>query len=341
MVGAVIAFTGTTVIMGIRLSDTQRTILSSVMLRARTPLAKVARELKLREHTIRYCLDELREAGVIRPFALIDVHALGFTDYCLFFSLRSDSRASRNRLMQLLVQSPQTAWVAELSGEFSHTVSLFARDIVDVQRFLESLASAKCGALEEKAFAVRVSWSNFRCKYLWAGRSSVNELVRRSGSQPQVLDALDARLLATLSTQGLLPNAKLAKLLDIAESTLSYRMKRLEQRKVILGYLYYVDAQQLGYQTARLLVYERHTQPDLSQQLQRFARAHPHITGFVHCVGSWDYELNLEVPNAKAVNEIAEQVQERFEKGVRTIRPLQLVETQKIALYPFVGRGSP
>ena len=68
-----------------------------------------------------------------------------------------------------------------------------------------------------------------------------DEKIRRS-----MLDKIDLKILNSLQRDDRIPLAELADNIGIAKSTLSYRIKRLENEKIIVGYKAIVDPAKLG-----------------------------------------------------------------------------------------------
>ncbi len=69
----------------------------------------------------------------------------------------------------------------------------------------------------------------------------IDEKKRRS-----FLDPIDRKILNALQENDRIPHLELAKQIGIAKSTLTYRIKRLEDEKIIIGYRAVVDAAKLG-----------------------------------------------------------------------------------------------
>ena len=69
-----------------KLTERQREIALALQLNARANLSDTARQLGMREHTLRYSLQRMRSAGLIRPVAFLNPYALGFSKYEVLFS---------------------------------------------------------------------------------------------------------------------------------------------------------------------------------------------------------------------------------------------------------------
>src|SRR4051812_10094479 len=112
-----------------RLSENERKVLSVVLHDSRQSVAALSKKLNMRHHKVVYVLKALRERQVIRPYLLTNPHALGLTDYCIFFNISGEERRARTKVIEYCVTSPQVAYFAEFSGAYQFSVSLFCRTI--------------------------------------------------------------------------------------------------------------------------------------------------------------------------------------------------------------------
>jgi len=317
-----------------KLTEKQARVLSSAHLQAAEEVSHIAREAKVPAHAARYVLSDLAERQIIRPFPVVNIQALGLTDYCIFLSLTCENEAPRKRVLEYFSSSPRTAWIAELSGEYHYTVSLFARDPYEVDAYFNGLAKAAPGVVVEKAFAIRTMWVSFRCKYLSAHKCAVDSIVR--GHAPRVrLDATDNQVLMALSAMPVASYAAQARKAQLPPSTFEYRVKSLKAKGVLLGTAYYVEVNKLGLHAFRILIQAKRPTGELASAICDFARRHINITAFVACIGNWDYELNIEVKEPTELAAILDSVHERFGQALRSVKTVTVLSSPKTKPYPF------
>jgi len=110
------------------------------------------------------------------------------------------------------------------------------------------------------------------------------------------LDAIDKKILRTLSRQGRLTNAELAEQVGLSPSPCWTRVKRLEQGGLIKGYAAVLDQAALGLPDTVFIevMMERHDEA----QLQRFEAAVKDIPEILEChlvTGEYDYVIKAAV----------------------------------------------
>jgi DNA-binding Lrp family transcriptional regulator len=322
-----------------RITPTQAKVLSSVCLQADRTIPDIAKECKLRPHVARYALHDLARHAHVRAFPIVNIHALGYTDYCVFLTLTSENQASRQKVLKFFAESPRTAWVAELSGEFHYTVSIFARDVFEVESYFRALAKIAPGVVVEKSLAIRISWTTFRCKYLSNHPSTLDYITRSRSETIERLDTIDHVVLRAISEHPLAPMSHQARAAGMAGTTFHHRVKALQNRGILFGTVYFMDMARMGIHTFRLLIQAKTSTDKLTRLLWDFAHKHPNIVGFVHCFGAWDYELNVETLDPAALANIHDSIEDLAGSQIRSIRAVSVLGTPKTKAYPFAHDG--
>ena len=110
------------------------------------------------------------------------------------------------------------------------------------------------------------------------------------------MDAIDKKILRTLSRQGRLTNAELAEQVGLSPSPCWTRVKRLEQAGVIKGYAALLDQGALGLPDTVFIevMMERHDE----DHLRRFEAAVKDIPEILEChlvTGEYDYVIKAAV----------------------------------------------
>ena len=263
---------------------------------------------------------------------MINSHALGYTDFCIFLRFEPGRRINREHFKKFLLKSSGVAWVAELAGEFTYSISFLARGISEVDQFLLACANESRSGIVQKSFAVRAQWSLFQFK---AGGSKAGVLTRSCDVAVEAADELDFRILARLAVMPEESSNASARQLGIPAATYLYRLKSLESSRIILGYPLLIDPNALNMCGFRILVYQRSIASVLRPKLFAYAQQHPHISAFVHCIGEWDYELNVEVPSPLDLIPIVSEIEEIFGEHIQMIKTLTVLQTCKVNQFPF------
>ena len=143
------------------------------------------------------------------------------------------------------------------------------------------------------------------------------------------LDATDLRILKTLQLDGRITNAELAKRCNLSPAACLERVKRLRQRKVILGYSTLIDPAAVG---RGLLIFIEvvldRTTGDLFDAFAAQARKTPEIMVCHMVAGGFDYLIKARLADMDAYRAFLGDVLVHM-PGVRETRTYAVMEEIK------------
>lgn len=294
------------------LSTAERKVLSAIQMDWRLDVPEIVRATGLRSHAVTYALKRLREKKIMRPFVMYNIHALGLTDYCVFFNVQGAGKRVRDKVIQYAVESPQTGYVAELSGRYQYTASIMAASIFEVEAFFDGLTKRIERPALDMSFCIRAVWSVLPIKYLDPIGQKLNPMTRTQNGISATTDSIDEKILTLLSRNPSISSAKLAAAVGMPYSTLRYRIDSLVKRGVIVGFPHAIDGARLGRHPFRVLLVARGIDTAFRRELFQFATAHPLCTMFVRCLGAWDFELNYDLEALAQGGEMVQELYDRF-----------------------------
>ena len=119
------------------------------------------------------------------------------------------------------------------------------------------------------------------------------------------LDATDQRILTLLQGDARMSNVELAKAVNLSPSPCLARVRALEERGYISGYVTLLDAQRLGLQVSVFIQVRLERQ--IETALERFENAmieRPEVMECYLMTGNADYLLRVVVPDIKAYDAV-------------------------------------
>lgn len=313
-------------------------ILYYAQLQADAPAAMLAKQSGHQVHTVRHVLNRFQDNQVSAPFPFINVYPLGFDQYGIFFSLAGSAR-TRTQVLAALAASDRIAWILELAGDFQYGIALYARRGYEVVAFLEELSSRFGQIFFEKSLAVRCGWTLFPRRYLSRKKNPVPSMRCGNTGTLATIDQTDHSILRGLSSVEYSSYRDLALTLKMPHTTLQHRIQSLRERSVLSGFALGIDPNRLGMHPYRLLVYATKMSATLRSSLYKFCSQHLYVFALIECVGSWDFELKVEVPSPGYLTEITNALYDEFGQDISTIKTLAVLKTIKLAFYPFEKLG--
>jgi DNA-binding Lrp family transcriptional regulator len=298
--------------MVVNLTPHERKVLSFLQGDWRLDVPEIAKATGLRPHSVSYAIKKLKDKKVMRRFVMYNIHALGLTDYCVFFNVQGSGKRVRDCVLSHATESTQTTYVAELSGRYQYSASIMAFSIFEVESFFDGLARRLDQPSLDLSFGIRAQWSIFPIKYLDPIARKLSPITRTKSSKEASVDAIDDKLLTMLSRDPDMSWSKLASVVGIPYSTIRYRLEALVKRGIIIGFPHAVDGAKLGRHPFRILIVARGIDASFRRNLFTFAASHPLCTMFVRCLGAWDFELNYDLEELAQGGEMVQELHDHF-----------------------------
>jgi DNA-binding Lrp family transcriptional regulator len=221
--------------------------------------------------------------------------ALGKAEYSIFLSLARGSSPERSQLIEDLVRCPAIDWVAELGGGFDLGATIATSSPLELRDFINDLSHRYLDLIKSKWISSILGYAQLGRKYL-APQVLMARLSVSPGAKGTVeLDELDRGILQLLLKNPEAGPSQVGRSLGLPINTIIYRMERLQANGIIVGFNYFVNANRLGMLSYKILLTVRGLLSSFQKSFQDFARAHPNVYCTIEHLGSWDYELCIEV----------------------------------------------
>ncbi len=317
------------------LSTNERLVAFAAQLHARASVAELSKKTRLRSHSVRYALQGLLERRILRPYSFIDSEALGFSAYNFLCALSSHRSEVRERFESTLCNHLNVSGAYRIGGDFHYRVVLLARSTRELLDIMDTIVGDFGEFVIERSFVVRCGAWIFSRRYLNpSGRPSTPLYVGPSEVAKKV-DETDVKILRVIGEEGDWQIATLAKKLQLPPSTVEYRLRRLQKDEIVKAWVYAVDAGAFGMLDYRLIVTMKYIDENTRNAFFSFCSKHPNIYSFMRCIGSWDFEIGMEVENRQQVVDIVQSLHESFSSAVRSIRSIPIFDCLKMSMFPY------
>ena len=108
------------------------------------------------------------------------------------------------------------------------------------------------------------------------------------------MDAIDRKIVATLQKQGRMTNVELARMNDLAPSSMLERVRRLEEKGIIRGYRAVLEPKLIGYNVQALVMVtlDRHQERGI-ELFETGVLGVAEVMACHHVTGRYDYILHV------------------------------------------------
>jgi DNA-binding Lrp family transcriptional regulator len=287
------------------------------------------------EYTVRRTFHRFVEMKIITGRAVfVDSMLLGYDDYALFLSLKSMNAIEQTALLNSFKESPLTRWLADVGGTFDYAITLLSRTSREVRQFLDRLSEKHQDAFVAKELSLRTYMMRYPRRFLAPSLKGCDTYVMGNRTETAEIDDLDRKILNHMSRGHFTSDNQLATELGVSGSTIVRRVAGLQQSGVLLGATYRIDSALLGYCAYRVLITMKRLGADLRRRIIQFCDKELSVRIMVETLGSWDYELELELAEGRQIKQFTGRLYEAFPNEINALNVIPIFQHLSYAGFP-------
>jgi len=302
-----------------RLSERSRRVLNAVRGRGGIGVPALAKHLEMRPATVRYELQKLQDLEILADnVALINVRALGFFVYNLYLAVQYATQEDKRRFYAAISSHQAVTWFSEVGGNYQLCILVQVRTTHGVKELLSYLEQIKGTSIGDKLASRCLSFSVIpfdSCRLDEIAHANTPE---STGLRLSDLDPTTRSILKFYCAPNPLSNREIAKYLGSSPASVDRRVRRLRELNIIVGYFWRLHYRESQLSKYKLLVSVRDHSSQFCHELLRFCAEREGTSHFKECLGSWDYEVSVEVFTPGEAADFSSAFQSRF--GVKLSR---------------------
>jgi Lrp/AsnC family leucine-responsive transcriptional regulator len=142
------------------------------------------------------------------------------------------------------------------------------------------------------------------------------------------------RILQELNLNARMPIQDISRKVGLSAKQVSFRIKRLEERKVIVGYRTMFDLEKLGYLHYHINMKVKNLTKEKETEFMAFSFNHPNILYTHYSICGPDLEIDAEVENVEKLRELVTEIKDRFASIMQEYEILHYLEQPKYVYMP-------
>ncbi|RIL10964.1 MAG: hypothetical protein DCC75_03280 [Proteobacteria bacterium] len=314
------------------LDELDRRLLFELDQNSRQSIADLSRVMRLSRDRVLYRMKKLQNSGVLKGFSTaVNVQKLGLFVYKTYLRLEKN-QGSFEPLIDHLHNHPLVDWIAETEGDWDLVFSIYGRNPFEFHSVQREIISKYSEVISQYNVYTLVEAYIFKKNFLVGrGQDSVYYGGKPAGIK---YDEVDIEILRLLSEDSRLTKAEIGLRLDINPMVVKYRIDKLEESQVILGYPIEIDFTKMGMLTFKLQLHLARYTKVFDGRLQEYAKTNPYVTLLIRQIGDCAWELELEVESYHHLNDIITELRTRFSREISSIDSI-FIKQQRYKWVPF------
>jgi DNA-binding Lrp family transcriptional regulator len=300
---------------------------------ARQPLTELARKMRMSKQGVGQRIKKLRADGIIQSsYAVINTLATGRLWMRVWIKLQMVSPKVEKEIVDFSKNQPTIAWVIPLTGAYDFVLIYWPKTIGEFKPIFDAFLMKFSSYVKEHIVSIIASGHDFSNR-MWApDLEAVESTVQETA--PQKLDAKDQKILKILSQDAGWSVPEIGKMTGIDPKTVYYRIKKLEERKIILNYRIKLNYEKLGCTWYKFfLIFANTTQKERARLFTTLKQI-PELIYITESVGMADLEFEIVVGSANRMQEILMELRSEFSEMIKDYEMVEIGKPAVIRYFP-------
>ena len=317
----------------IRLDKLDKDLLFELTSNCRQSNSIIGRKLRRSKQTILYRMKRLEEEKIITAYnALIDFRVLGFNSIRVYFKLRNITPDKEGEMYADMKSNDLFLWTVNLEGDIDIGFYVWIRTISQFYEQWERFFKKYRQYILRQEVYLSINMIHYPVKILKMPKE-VDEWVVGRNNALEKIDEVDFKILKILSREANKPIVEISKQSGISAKLAAYRIKKLEEKKIILAYNAIIDETKIGYSMYKIDFY-LFNHSKITQMIE-YARQHPNIKNVMKTVGGPDFEIEVMVKDINELKGMVDDIRTRFSDVIDYWRYNRFVKTIKQVYLPI------
>ncbi len=317
----------------VKLDMIDKKILFELSQNAREPYTVIAKRVGVSRDTVNYRINNLKKMGVLQGTrTLIDMSKFGYMTIHILLQLKQPTKESENELIKKLKQYPFLRAIIKFNGSYDFELAVVAKSMQECDDIIAKVSQDCAQFLQnyEVLFITKTLAANtFPKSFL--DKEQKQELVKHKTLD---VDYKDVKILEIVAEQADLPLYEIAGKIKLSSDAVQYRLKKLREQGVIIGYIPAINYSAINYNVYAILLSVLDFSSVYENKLKEFLRTNKDVLWGVKTIGKYNVMLYICTQNPDDLMKTTEQLRNLFVNNIRDYATLINFEEYKYTYFP-------
>lgn len=262
--------------------------------------------------------------------AIVDYTKLGYSFYRFYFSYQNVSPELKKEIIEYFVNDKHTDSVRSLEGSYDLIVFMFVRSFPDAQSFWHKALKKYGKYFSKKVFSAYCQEKFYGHRFLLPDKNDIDKKMiydlHDTGKKIEI-DDLSFQIVKLVSENSRIPTTDIAKTLNSTSTVIQYRLKKLMDSDIIIGYTINVNLPKFGYYWYKADI--ELNQFNQLDKIIKYIEANPNLFYIFGTIGYVDLELIFVLNNPYQLNQIMEDLSSKFTDAIKNYTYISVIKTHK------------
>ncbi len=313
------------------LGKVEQKILFALEKNARQSNSKISKDVGIPKHKVNYHIKKFESNGTILGYyPIIDVSKLGYITYRCYLHLRDITEEKKQEILNYLKNTEEVAYIYTYKDYYLLGVGIVTKSTKRFHEVWDKIMLYKPN-IESYKISIYSPIYDFTKTFLNPDKTEIPEINILGEGKEEKVDEIDLKILKSLAKNAKKTTINIAKEIEQSPQLIIQRIKKLEQKNIILGYKPILNWSSLGYESYKATIILKNYK--CNQDIFNFCHTEQYIFQLNRPIGS-DLEIELYVKNHEQFKGIMTKIQNLFPNQIEKYEHIILEKAHKVTYIP-------
>ena len=304
---------------------------------SRISYKNLAKKINSKKEVVAYHINKLEKEGVITKYIPVFSQArLGVFVYKIYLSVQGLSTSEESEMVKEFKESPYVNWIARSVGRWDLMVAFYCRNVLEFAKRKNDLLFKKYGKyIRDYDVSILENALIFTRDYLT--NAPVRDrpgLIYGGSITEEKIDEDQKNIIRLIRNNGRYEAVAIARKLGLNVKTVIRKIKDLEERKIIQGYIVMINHDKLGVRYFKVHISFQDYSDRQYHKILRFCKNNKYVVNIMESVGDWELELETEASTAREIYQLARDLSIKFPTIIKKVDLHIIIEEVKVDYFP-------
>lgn len=296
--------------MPLELDKIDRRILFELDRNSRIPDTKLAKLVRRSKESVRYRIRQLEEKGIIKGYIIwIDPARLGYSSAKIYLNL-ANIPEKKKEFIEYVKKDKRLFWLGIAEGAWNAGLTFFVKTNQEFFELKNELFSKFKDLILDSHTAVPVNVNFCQKTFLHNAEAQWHAIFEKQ--EHNELDDIEKKIISELFRNSRISVVEIARKHKTTVDIVRSRIKKLEEKKIIVKYTINLNFAALGYEFYKTFLYFKNLTRKDEQRLMEYTRTQDNTIHLVKQISPWDIELEMMCENYQQYNKIIDSLTKEF-----------------------------
>jgi len=301
-----------------KLDKINRTILYELDKNCRISDNQLAKKVKRSREAVRNRILKLQKDGIIQDFITsINPSKFGYMFFKMYFQL-ANIPEERKKFYEYFKKLPGLYWFGGNDGVWDFHTTMYARNVKEFNQLKNKIYTDFKHLIIKRDIGVLVNVRQYPKRYLIKNlKERIEPTMFADDIIDNKLDELDKKILNNLTQNARISLVELARKTKSTVDIIRSRMKKMEDKNIIMQYRIAIDHTKLGFDMFKAFVFFNNLSEQDEKKLYEYAKQNDRILYLIRQLSAWDVEIEIMAESYEKFNRLMDDMRLKFADSMR------------------------